>query len=239
MYLMLRNFILVLMFQLLCSLSLAQSLTCSAIFEIRFSKDVQEEEFYTATNDAMMLLANRYDIPRWKNFWALRNVGVAQKKWKRYFVNKYPENPEPLTLHPDYWGENYGPTTVAQGKLRVRIRYFDAFERDHFEVALGENGLYFVSTGRPVHGELSGTFVFSVDHKIYVRWYNPKDDNSYRHSSFMGGAPVLFAGNITIQPDGRITRLDKLSGHYRPSDAHLAWVKQQLGEMGFLLPVEF
>lgn len=53
---------------------------------------------------------------------------------------------------------------------------------------------------------------------------------SVHHSTFMGGAPVNFAGNMIVE-NGRIKLIDNRSGHYRPTledfSLFLTWLKQQ------------
>jgi hypothetical protein len=56
----------------------------------------------------------------------------------------------------------------------------------------------------------------------------------FRHSSFMGGKPVLFAGGMEISKSraGLITMVDSLSGHYKPNLIQFYKALQVLKENG-------
>lgn len=58
--------------------------------------------------------------------------------------------------------------------------------------------------------------VMSADETLYY----DKRKNVPHHSSFPSGKPVIFAGHLTIEK-GKLTEVDNLSGHYKPTETHL------------------
>lgn len=60
----------------------------------------------------------------------------------------------------------------------------------------------------------SGQQLFGMTRDQHARVFEDSG-RIIHHSTFMGGAPVKFAGTIVVE-NGRITLLDNRSGHYRP-----------------------
>ena len=61
-----------------------------------------------------------------------------------------------------------------------------------------------------------GIFVIGPEGNLYCGSH-VKD--LFHHSSFLGDAATVAAGEIKTNPDGTIVELSNKSGHYRPSDA--------------------
>lgn len=62
-------------------------------------------------------------------------------------------------------------------------------------------------------------YVIDLEGNLYI---NPHKVGQYHHSSFIGGKKVLCAGMIKVI-DGKIRNINTNSGHYKPSNLHLAF----------------
>lgn len=71
------------------------------------------------------------------------------------------------------------------------------------------------------HDSPGGRELYAMDDMQYIYTSaQPAKAGTFHHSSFLSGKPVLCAGEITVQ-NGKLTHIDNLSGHYRPTKQHL------------------
>lgn len=109
-----------------------------------------------------------------------------------------------------------------------RVKYYSEEERNGFEIVfrkdengvvkMYQNGSVFITKGHySKHAGKKGTaiFVISLEGKMYAGSHLKKPMR-VQHSSFVAGAPVLAAGEITTDEEGRILALTRRSGHYNP-----------------------
>lgn len=54
----------------------------------------------------------------------------------------------------------------------------------------------------------------------------------WHHASLVGGRPVICAGDLETDADGRLRAISNWSGHYQPTRAHLAAAIARLGDDG-------
>lgn len=104
-----------------------------------------------------------------------------------------------------------------------------------------ESGLQqqFTDTRNNFSHEKNGWAMLVINHKgeIFIHNHTGKSEGiepKYVHSSFMGGAPVLFAGEIRIE-HGIITGISNYSGHYCPDEHHMKYALEHLQKKGLNL----
>jgi len=142
---------------------------------------------------------------------------------------------QPAITHDDRAEQNHGPkffTTLTlkdwekideiakevQGH-QIEVRYLSKFQRLNCMLESdGNGGLQYCSGLAATTQHMNGD-PFAMDH-----WGNAfcmPDDNGiygmFNHSSFTSGDEVVCAGNMKIGNDGKIIRLDNVSGHYAPN----------------------
>lgn len=115
------------------------------------------------------------------------------------------------------WLEQAGFATFAK-----HIVYLTPEERADYRVAVGPAGLSWASGGGPVHtmstvqtevfDAESYIFVLSPDKELYA---GETIQGEFHHSSFLGGTPVLGAGQIQVDK-GVLLKVTNVSGHYKP-----------------------
>jgi hypothetical protein len=129
-----------------------------------------------------------------------------------------------------YKGEN-------SSTVRTNVKYLEADEREAYKVSV-QNGLICDATGKPVDTRDSlpqwGTdrraAIFVMDKKGDM--YMAKNRNAqFKHSSFLAGGPVAFAGEMQIE-EGQVKVVSNRSGHYLPNEKHLSRVAQELANKG-------
>ncbi len=74
---------------------------------------------------------------------------------------------------------------------------------------------------------LSCKFIYVVDQYGQIFIGPNKAKNNFHHSSFLAGQPVAAAGHITILR-GKITYIDNVSGHYKPTVYHFNQILNEL-----------
>jgi len=100
----------------------------------------------------------------------------------------------------------------------TRIIYFSEKERTAFECKGINNTLCYCSTANTV---LDGDYIFVISETGSVYLAKEQQHRSLtqegviHHTSFLSGARVRFAGQLTIE-SGQVTHLDNGSGHYQP-----------------------
>jgi len=111
------------------------------------------------------------------------------------------------------WWENSHELVLAESKHSLMQALADKAAHDE-----GLSG-YAVSMGRDFY--LSHHFVQTTGQNFY-------------HSSYLGGQSVLCAGTMKIV-NGEVLLITNSSGHYRPTDGHLAMAVEALGTVGVSL----
>lgn len=117
----------------------------------------------------------------------------------------------------DWWTSQklYNPSGVV---------YLSAEEREAYRVEVSGGILSWACGAGRLHsmglkwiGEDDDVFIFviSPDRVLHA---NQGIANKFHHSSFLGGRPVLGAGQLIVN-NGRLTMVSNSSGHYRPDPA--------------------
>lgn len=126
-------------------------------------------------------------------------------------------------LRAEYRGELVDPLMKRlspESRERLRIRAFDGRLYGWDGSILGD-------------GEaVSMIYVMDARGNIYV---SHPEQGKFHHSTFLQGGPVAGAGQITFR-DGKITRIDHQSGHYRPTVDFLNQVVHRFQELGVEVP---
>ncbi len=104
-------------------------------------------------------------------------------------------------------------------KLQRSLDYLQKKDRLKCELALGPDSLLRRGDSTNPYST-QGTEMYAIDdmQKIYTQ--PPKKQGEFHHSSFLSGRPVFCAGEIELK-QGKITYIDNLSGHYKPTTQHL------------------
>jgi hypothetical protein len=118
-----------------------------------------------------------------------------------------------------------GESTRSQN----RVKYFSYQERKKFLVTIGPDGLLY-RNGRTFSAKPT-MYVMDKDGNFYVYPSVLYKENFTFHSSFFEGEPVAAAGIMTVIK-GKITYIDRSSGHYRPSKKHLRKAVDRLKSNG-------
>jgi len=113
-------------------------------------------------------------------------------------------------------------------KLTRKVVYLSKEEREDYRVLVKPSGLSWATFGKALHtlghnpsvggfDAHSFIFVISRDKELYA---GETIQGEFHHSSFLGGMPVLGAGQIQVDK-GRLLKITNVSGHYRPDlDRH-------------------
>lgn len=91
---------------------------------------------------------------------------------------------------------------------------------------LGENGAKIHYNGQPldtrtfstITGPGKAIFVIGCDGYMYI---GSHDIGRFHHSSFFAGQPVVCAGEIITDSEGKLIEITDKSGHYNPKNPHL------------------
>ncbi len=211
---------------------------CNAVFEVRLFENTSENsyakrlmEMFSWHSSAALSMRPTID----------RQIQKIYREWERAVSDRenllYPVNP--LQMLPQYYGEPFWKhSTENRTSGRQRTAYLTQQERLQLQVEMTNQGLVFASSQEPVAQPLKGDFVVSLDQKIYIHHDQSSRSTTngiYKHSSILMSAPVLFAGEIHLNPAGQVFLLTRNSGHYHPKAKHLEWVKTFLSSEGFQL----
>ena len=80
-------------------------------------------------------------------------------------------------------------------------------------------------------------FVIGSDEDLYC---GSHIGGVFHHSSFLGDAATVAAGEIKTNPDGSVAKISSKSGHYRPTDAQNLYTLRYFRDRGVnLSSVEF
>ncbi|MCH9811588.1 hypothetical protein K0U07_02350 [bacterium] len=112
----------------------------------------------------------------------------------------------------------------AQMIRSKRVRYLTDADRAKTEVTIRDGVLYQIgldSTGEPSKLP-EGQYVFVINNgKLFATPKVMTDTGRIQHSSFFRGGDVNSAGKLSVDDKGRITEVNRESGHYKPGSAHL------------------
>ncbi len=122
-------------------------------------------------------------------------------------------------------------TIKANDGASMNVWYFDDEDRFIHQVLI-ENGKLMVrdedgvpqiltTVGSPKGYDITGyIYAADIDGNIYAATDKHSGNLQLRHSSFLGGKPVLSAGLIWVS-NGDLIFIDNSSGHYKPPESNL------------------
>ena len=92
--------------------------------------------------------------------------------------------------------------------------------------------------GAPLNTKFEKTLASGPGHAIFV--IGPDDSlycgshirEVFHHSSFLGGAAVVAAGEVKTNSDGTIVKLSSKSGHYHPGDSQNLFMLRYFRDRG-------
>lgn len=147
----------------------------------------------------------------------------AFRYWLDLFQDKTAEERGELVLKenaPSFWDW----WTSQKLYKKEGVLYLTAEEREAYRVDVSPRGLSWACGAGPLHsmglqwiGEEDDVFIFVVSRDA-VLYANQGIGGTFHHSSFLGGMPVLGAGQLIVE-EGRLTMVSNSSGHYRPDPA--------------------
>ncbi|MBY0386262.1 hypothetical protein K2X05_13985 [bacterium] len=153
-------------------------------------------------------------------------------------LTTFKNHPGPLFVVKEFSGEFYWETTVTirVGAIQTRTPYLTAAQREDLRFELSDQQIYYGKEKLPLEKYILGDFVIGIDGEMYIAYDRSQLPHHFRHSSFFAGGPVLFAGVIGLQPDGRVAYLSRKSGHYQPPVEYFVWVQNYLRSIGYKVP---
>ncbi|MFM0515132.1 hypothetical protein [Paraburkholderia sp. RL17-373-BIF-A] len=98
----------------------------------------------------------------------------------------------------------------------TKVRYLSPAERAKFELTVDNSGLLHIADGKLFDTTRSGGAIFVMDHDGRIFASCNEIVGKFHHSSFLAGAPVAGAGTLEVV-NGRLKRVTRNSGHYRPT----------------------
>jgi hypothetical protein len=151
---------------------------------------------------------------------------VPQEKW------------ELSALEPHYNGEDLARSPyhseLPEVLRNLPIHYYSDEELLAAQVVI-RNGLMFRLNGTLVTSMHGMEYVMRPDGEILIMphyWDPARGDHRLKHSSLANGAPVAASGHISINENGEIIRIDRFSGHYKPSRLQLKQFLDRLKNLG-------
>lgn len=112
------------------------------------------------------------------------------------------------------WLEEQEKTDLKLGEL-PQVKYLSESERKEYELQIKSDGVAYTYKEGPLKKREDPKhpyiYVIGPDGKMYV---GIRDNGHFNHSSFLGGRPVICAGELTIK-DGKIETITDTSGHYK------------------------
>ncbi len=150
-------------------------------------------------------------------------------------------HPGPLFVSRYFAPEFYWRTRISMrlGAVQARAPFLTQTQRDSLRILWTPSGVVHASSGELISSPLSGDFVIGLDGQIYIAHQIRNQFPHFRHSSFFAGAPVLFAGYISVEPNGTVAIFSRNSGHYQPSRDHFLWALDYLRDSGFTILSEY
>lgn len=137
-----------------------------------------------------------------------------------------------IPMNSKYKGEEIG---VLVNNVKMNPKYLNAEQLRRFEVEVVGGRLIYKNSKQPVDSYGQNTlYVMDEFGKIYAGL--PRNGGKFHHSSFFAGGDVAAAGEIRIK-NGVIQKIDRNSGHYKPSPSEFNQVLLELKNRGVnLLP---
>ncbi len=141
-----------------------------------------------------------------------------------------------LAYYKNYKAKN--PALFESKNHHLLVSYFTPENREKYRVHLYQGRLYqfsreytglnfklFNSKTNQSHKK-SGwiSFILNIHGEIFASSHG----GEILHSSFMGGAPVIFAGEMKVDERGRILAVSNYSGHYMPELGNLQVLARHL-----------
>ncbi|MCB0378045.1 MAG: hypothetical protein KDD33_06100 [Bdellovibrionales bacterium] len=211
----------------------AQNWRCERLF-VQRAQAYNNSAFQKLENEnahLYSLFLNSQGLSRYRYGKAIsKNYRNMAKLWQE----QNPNAPLPLVLQPYYTGEAYWSSTPLKGGgMRHNVKYLNEIERRPLQVVLKRGQLLKAETLEPFEKDVSGIFVISLRGDLYIKWFEPNKKGFFRHSSFFAGLPVLFAGYISVTPQGKVLHFDNQSGHYMTPGERIEWAKDYLSSKGF------
>ncbi|EEW8379133.1 hypothetical protein HFU94_004198 [Salmonella enterica] len=120
-------------------------------------------------------------------------------------------------------------------RLFSNVKYMNPVERENYNIYISKgvfynrNGMVFSTFDMMSDraGKGWGIYVRDTKNRIYI---NGHQRNVFHHSSFLEGAPILSAGELSINC-GELVGITNKSGHYKPDDDNfldmLGYLKSQ------------
>lgn len=139
------------------------------------------------------------ELPKTRNEWLRKPYLLTSKIMSFVKGEQYG-----YALHKDFYGR--------------KVIYLDEEERKNYQVFI-QNGLLVNRWGKRICIEkCRGIFVMSLYGDIYFS--DKPVYTQFHHTSFLAGEDVAAAGELKIK-NGKIRSVNNLSGHYRPTYAHV------------------
>ncbi len=113
------------------------------------------------------------------------------------------------------------PQYVDQDKV-WDVRYLTNQERLDCKVRVSD-GAMLDNKGEKLH---PGRHIFVIDENNRIFTSPVQIVGQIHHSSFLGGAPVQFAGEMFVNEEGKPDKITTQTGHYRTSDDKLDVAKE-------------
>jgi hypothetical protein len=142
--------------------------------------------------------------------------------------------PKLLELRPEFVGEKNGVWVESSSGIFGRKSPRRVFVKTRYLTDQEVLGTIadFNPDGRLVSsffGNLDFIFIVSLDGQLRVAPKKTNDSSFTRikHSSLAQGQPVLIAGEISLNADGKVFSISNMSGHYLPPLANLVWFREQ------------
>lgn len=167
----------------------------------------------------------------------------AASVYNRLFVS---DGPLAIPMFTRFYGEATGHA-VLQMTVRPTFEELTApreWEWMHYltpqellehRLIVAEGKFHWALSGRPARID-NGIYVMGLDREIYAQ-RNDEHDDSFHHSSFFNGDPVLGAGRITTLKDGTVKAIDRHSGHYEPTISNFSRMLRVLERRGLAVPL--
>ena len=95
-----------------------------------------------------------------------------------------------------------------------------------------KDGKAFSGDGKLIADRYGLPYIMNEFGEIYTGAPFRGQDLDHRHSSLNGGRPVAAAGNISFDKNGKIIRVSRASGHYKPSKKLFRQFLEQLRANG-------
>lgn len=133
------------------------------------------------------------------------------------------------TMNPRFLGETQDNYPRRKPGKPV-VHYMTLQERESHRVVI-YRGVVLTPQGQPVSGP-DHLFNFVMDAAGNFYFFDQEGHEEIRHSSVLGAAPVAGAGEIWVNKQGLITKINSQSGHYGGTVAIFDQTLQELTRNG-------